>query len=335
MSESMTATARANTNIALIKYWGKRDEALNLPATGSISLTLDGLETRTEVTFGDFPEDELSLDGRATSGKPRDRVSRILDLVRSRAGIKARARVVSANNFPTASGLASSASAFAALALAATRAAGMTLAPVELSELARRGSGSAARSVYGGFVEMHKGTRADGKDAIADHLADWDLRLVIGVAGEGMKSTLSTDGMRHTAETSPYYPAWLATHAADLDDARAAITARDLPRLGEVSERSCLKMHASALASKAGILYWSGATVDAFHRVRALRAEGVPVWFTNDAGPHVKALCSAADAPRVAEALGSVQGVTRVVSCAPGKGVELVNPPDNPAKASA
>ncbi|HEX2571160.1 MAG TPA: diphosphomevalonate decarboxylase [Polyangia bacterium] len=326
------AVAVARTNIALVKYWGKRDNALNLPATGSLSLTLDGLETRTEVIFGggeapegsQAPLDRLILAGVEETGVARTRVSRFLDLVRARAGRTERALVRSHNNFPTAAGLASSASAFAALALAATRAAGLVVPPAELSVLARRGSGSAARSIFGGLVEMHRGERADGSDAVAEPLAEWDLRLVVAVCGEGRKATLSTDGMRHTAETSPYFRAWVETHEADLTAARAAIRTRDLQALGEVMEYSCLKMHASALAARPGVIYWSGVTVEAFHLVRALRAGGTGVWFTNDAGPHAKALCAPADAPRVAEALAALPGVTRVITCAPGAGAQVI-----------
>jgi diphosphomevalonate decarboxylase len=314
----MRAIAEARTNIALVKYWGKRDAALNLPAVGSLSLTLDGLSTRTEVRFDpSFAEDTLALDGKPAA--PDARVSRFLELVRARAGLTARAAVVSANNFPTAAGLASSASAFAALALAATHAAGLRLAPRELSLLARRGSGSAARSIFGGLVEMHRGERADGEDAYAEPIAsDWDLRLVIGVTAEGPKQTLSTDGMRHTAETSPYYRAWLLTSEPDLAEARRAIAARDLEALGVVTERSCLAMHASALAARPAVVYFSGATVEGYRTVQALRQRGVPAWFTCDAGPHVKALTDAAHADEVTRALGALPGVLRVQACAPG-----------------
>ncbi len=315
----MRAVAEARTNIALVKYWGKRDEALNLPAVGSISLTLDGLTTRTEVRFDPaLTSDALVLNDAAAPPKALARVAKFLDLVRAKSGVREYAQVASRNDFPTAAGLASSASAFAALALAATRAAGLALDDARLSELARRGSGSAARSLFGGFVEMARGEREDGSDAVARPIGDWDVRMVIGITSEGMKATLSTDGMRHTAETSPYYAAWLASQPEDLVAARDAIARRDLAGLGEVAERSCLRMHACALAARPGILYWSGATVDAFHVVRALRADGVGVWFTNDAGPHVKALCAPADAARVERALASVNGVVRTITCAPG-----------------
>ena len=323
------AVAVAGTNIALVKYWGKRTGAtagLNLPAVGSLSLTLDALTTRTEVRFdAALKSDRFYLGGREEEGEPRARVSRFLDLVRARAGLAARAEVRSHNNFPTAAGLASSASGFAALALAATSAAGLRLPGRELSQLARQGSGSAARSVLGGFVVLRRGERDDGDDCFAEALHDGPaVRMVIGVAGEGEKPTLSTDGMTHTASTSPLYAGWLASQPADLAAAEAAVARGDLAELGEIAERSCLTMHGSALAARPGILYWSGATVDGFHAVRALRRAGTAAWFTNDAGPHVKALCAPGDAARVAAALQAVPGIARTLICAPGEAARLV-----------
>jgi diphosphomevalonate decarboxylase len=324
----MRAVAEARTNIALVKYWGKRDAALNLPAVGSLSLTLDGLATRTEVRFdAALAADELSLNGESAAGEPLRRVSKLLDLVRERAGRSERARVVSSNDFPTAAGLASSASAFAALALASTRAAGLELTLRDLSILARRGSGSAARSIFGGFVEMHKGARPDGEDAFAEPLDGaqaLDVRLVVAVTSEGPKETLSTDGMRRTMETSPYYAAWLATSEPDLAEARRAIVARDLEALGTVTERSCLAMHASAMAARPGIVYFLGATIEGFRAVQKLRGAGVPAWFTCDAGPHVKALTDGKHADEVARRLAEVPGVLRTRVCAPGAAAKVI-----------
>jgi len=328
MSEARAATAVAGTNIALVKYWGKRDAALNLPAAGSLSLTLEGLGTRTTVRFSDdLDADRLVLAGTPADPRATARVSAFLDRVRARASARARAEVVTANDMPTASGLASSASGFAALAVAATRAAGLALSPAELSELARLGSGSAARSIFGGLVEMARGERADGRDAVAAPVAggDWpDLRLVVAVTSEGAKSVGSTEAMERTARTSPYYAAWLASVPGDLADARAAIAARDLPRLGAVAERSALRMHASALAADPGILYWNAATVAAMETVKALRARGCAAFFTIDAGPHVKVLCAYADAATVDQALLRTPGVLRTVVASPGRGAHVV-----------
>ena len=319
----MRAVARANTNIALVKYWGKRDAALNLPAVGSLSLTLEGLSTRTTVVFdGKRETDALVLNGADADARATARVSKFLDLVRARAGIRERALVESSNDFPTAAGLASSASAFAALAVAATRAAGLQLDDRELSILARRGSGSAARSIFGGFVEMHRGERADGEDAFAEPIVtDWDVRLVIAATTQGPKSTLSTDGMRHTAETSPYYDPWVKMSDRDLATAREAIARRDLEALGEVTEASCLSMHASAMAARPAVVYFHGATIEGYRIIQELRSAGVPAWFTCDAGPHVKALTDARHAAAVEAALARL-GKTWI--CRPGPRAEVL-----------
>jgi len=329
----IAATAVAGTNIALVKYWGKRDQALNLPATGSLSLTLDRLGTRTHVAFdgGDGAADRVTLNGAAAEAKVAARVSAFLDRVRARAGIAARATVTSENNIPTAAGLASSASGFAALALAAARAAGCNLTPAELSVLARLGSGSAARSIFGGFVEMARGERADGTDAVARPLqlgdgggTDWPVRLVVAITAAGEKALGSTAAMARTAETSPYYPAWVRGVDGDLAAARAAIAARDLAALGAVAERSAMRMHASAMAADPAILYWNPATIAAMTCVRGLRAQGTPAYFTIDAGPHVKVLCEAATADGIAAALDEVPGVLRTLIASPGPGARIV-----------
>ena len=321
------STARANVNVALVKYWGKRDTALNLPATGSISLTLDGLGTEAAVAFaGGGEADRVVIDGVETGGGEADRVSRFLDLVRTPARRRERATVAMHGTVPRGIGLASSASAFAALALAASRAAGLGLDPPGLSVLARRGSGSAARSIFGGFVEWHRGERADGLDSFAEPLAPpehWDVRTVVAIASTAPKTVSSRDGMMRTA-ASPFYPAWVAGAEADLAATRAAIRARDLEALGLVAEHSALKMHAAAMAARPPLVYWRAATVDCIHRVWALRAEGVAAFFTIDAGPQVKVLSTPADAPRVAAALEAVTGVERIVTCRPGRGAELV-----------
>jgi diphosphomevalonate decarboxylase len=322
-------TARAHANIALVKYWGKRDAKLNLPAAGSLSLTLDALTTTTTVRFApELVADTLELDGAPAPDGAVARLSAWLDRVRARAGIDLRAEVASANDFPTASGLASSASAYAALALAASRAAGLALDARELSVLARLGSGSAARSIHGGFVRMHAGTAADGSDAFAEPIAvepAWPLRMIIAVVGAGgAKEHPSRDAMEHCAQSSPLYPGWLATVPGDLAAAEAAIAARDLPALGRVAEASCLAMHAAAMASRPGILYFQPATIACIEAVLAQRKRGASAWFTIDAGPHVKVLTDARNARRIAAALRAVPGVGSVLESTPGGPAELV-----------
>lgn len=328
-----TATAQACANIALVKYWGKRPGPFNLPAAGSLSLTLDALVTTTQVAFDPglapaLAHDELVLDG--APGKPGElaRTAEFLDLVRGAAGIATRARVVSRNQFPTASGLASSASGFAALAVAAAAAAGVAMSPRALSILARRGSGSAARSVFGGFVRMHAGRAEDGSDAFAEPIASPltdRVRLVIAVVGGGVpKAHGSRDAMAHTAETSPLYRAWLELVPRDLACAEAALAAGDLEQLGAITEGNALAMHATAIAARPAVIYWQPATLAALACVRALRAAGRAAWATMDAGPHVKVLTTAADAPAVAAALREVAGVTEVSIAAAGGPAAIV-----------
>lgn len=320
-------TARANVNVALVKYWGKRDQALNLPATGSISLTLDGLWVDATCAFdADGPdEDEYVIDGEAAAGPDGDRLRRFVELVRSEASVRSAARVRTTSGVPKGVGLASSAAAFASLALAASRAAGLRLEPPALSALARRGSGSAARSIFGGFVEWHRGERADGRDSMAEPLVGpdaWPVRMVVAVTSTARKPVSSREGMERAA-TSPLYPAWVETAERDLAEARRAIAARDLEALGLVAEHSALKMHAIGLAARPPLLYWRGATVECVHRVWALRAEGTRAFVTIDAGPQVKVLCDASDAERVAAALREIPGVERVLTCAPGDGAKV------------
>jgi diphosphomevalonate decarboxylase len=255
-------------------------------------------------------------------------VRRFLDLVRVRADVDLPAKVMTTNTVPTAAGLASSAAGFAALALAASRAAGLCLSQAELSELARRGSGSAARSIFGGFAEMSAGSSADGSDAVAHNLLDesaWDVRLCVAITAEGAKAIGSTAAMESTAETSPYYQGWLASVPADLAEARAAVLHRNLAGLGAVAERSALRMHACAMAADPYILYWNPATLAAIAAVKQLRASGTPAFFTIDAGPHVKVLCASADAQLVQAALAATPGVMRVLLLAPGPGAHIVN----------
>jgi diphosphomevalonate decarboxylase len=322
-------TARSCANIALVKYWGKRDAALNLPAAGSLSLTLGSLITETSVTFDPaLPRDEMSLDGEPVSDAVLAKTSAWLELVRQRAALPHHARITSTNHFPTASGLASSASGFAALAVAASHAAGLALSPRELSILARRGSGSAARSIFGGFVRMRAGTAADGTDCYAEPLSAPHLdnvRMLIAVAGAGtVKEHSSRDAMAHTADTSPYYRAWLELVPRDLTATEAAIQRGELAAIGELAEANSLAMHASAMAARPAIVYWQPATVALLAKVRELRRHGAPAWATMDAGPHVKVLTDAAHAAELTVQLAAVPGCSRVLRSEAGAGAAVV-----------
>jgi diphosphomevalonate decarboxylase len=325
LGRDRTAQARAHSNIALIKYWGKRDAALNIPAVGSISLTLDALSTDTRVTFrSGLTEDEFWLAGTRADAT---RASHLLDIVRGSSGISSWAVVESTNNFPTAAGLASSASGFAALAVAASTAAGLSLDNRELSILARRGSGSAARSLFGGIVEMHAGTDDDGLDSFAEPVLAreaWPLTVVIAITELGQKNVNSTTGMGGSALTSPFYPAWVDTGKDDLAAMRLAIANRDFEQLGELAEYSCLKLHGLMMSTRPALLYWNAATMAAIHAVYELRASGIPVYFTIDAGPQLKALCLPEHAGAVEDALGQIAGVHETRISTLGHGAQLL-----------
>lgn len=318
----LQATAVAHPNIALVKYWGKQDAPGNRPAVPSISVTLQSLSTRTRVRFDpDLASDSVTLNG---AGEPRTaaRVSACLDALRARAGSGLFAQVETRNDFPTGAGLASSASGFAALVVAAAAALDLDLPRDELSRIARASSGSAARSLYGGFVEM---PLAEDEETARPLLSprEWPLSVVVAVTAAGPKTVGSTEGMERTARTSDYYRAWLETAGRDFTAAREAILARDFGGLARVSERSCLKMHGLMLSADPGLIYWTAASVSCLQAVRRLRGEGVEVFFTMDAGPQVKAVCTPPFRARVCEVLGSVPGVHRVLQSGLGPGAHL------------
>ncbi len=335
---SHRATAAAHPNIALSKYWGKREHGHNLPAVPSLSVTLLGMRTTTTVAFDPaLDADVLTLGGEPAAAGPTARVAALLDRVREASGLREHAQVTSSNDFPTAAGLASSASAFAALALAATAAAGLGWDTARVSDLARRSSVSAARSALGGFVALRAGAEGDTFLAATEvaEAAHLPLRVLVAVTREGPKSTLSTEGMLHTQRTSPYYPVWVETAPSLYERVRQAVLARDLEALGVAAEESALRMHAAAIAACPGLVYWAGATVEVMEEVRRLRARGTQAYFTIDAGPHVKVLTAPGDAAAVSSALGAVPGVRRILPTEPGGGAVLVEgtPPGTAASA--
>jgi diphosphomevalonate decarboxylase len=320
----MRATAIAHPNIALVKYWGKRDDAANLPAVGSLSITLGGMRSRTTVEFEPGRDgDALLLNGREDRAAAR-RVSACLDRLRALAGVGHGARVETENDFPTGAGLASSASGYAALAVAGAAALGLDLPAAELATVARIGSGSAPRSLFGGFALL----RNDGEGVRCEPWLDaaaWPLTVVVAIVSEQAKDVSSRDGMAQSRTTSPLYAEWLRGHGADLEGAMEAVRRRDFARLAGLAELSCLKMHAVMLTTQPPLLYWAAATVTCMNVVRALRSRGTPVFFTIDAGPQVKAVCPPESAAEVRAALGGVPGVVRTLESWLGEGARLVD----------
>ena len=308
-----TSTALAHPNIAFIKYWGNRDNALRLPSNGSISMNLDGLFTRTTVTFNSSQYDSLIINDRAVIGKGLDRVSSILDLVRGIANINERAEVSSVNNFPAGAGIASSAAAFAALALASSRAAGLILSEGQLSRLARRGSGSASRSIPGGFVEWHMGAGDDDCVAVSIASVDyWNLTDCVAIVNAAHKKTGSTEG-HALAGTSPLQNARVADAPRRLDICRNAILNKDFDAFANIIEHDSDMMHAVMMTSTPPLMYWQSATLGIFHAVREWRSKGLSVAYTVDAGANVHVICLGEYAKEAENRLRELPGVTDVL----------------------
>ncbi len=321
---TMSATAQSSPNIAFIKYWGNRDQALRLPRNPSLSMNLAGLETRTTVTFDEaLAEDTVTIGGALQTGPARERVTAHLDLIRRRAQITTRARVTSHNNFPAGAGIASSASAFAALTLAAAAAAGLTLPEAELSALARRGSGSACRSVPGGFTEWRMGS--GDADSFAVSIAPpehWALADVIALLSAAHKATGSTEG-HALADTSPLQAGRVLGAADRLARCRAALLARDFAVFADVIEADSTLMHAVMMTSTPPLYYWEPLTLAVMKSIQAWRAGGLPVAFTIDAGPNVHCLCPAEHAAEVERRLKAL-GVPQTLTALPGGPARLI-----------
>lgn len=354
-----SAFAKANANIALIKYWGKRDEKLILPYTSSLSLTLSDLYATTSVHFDEsLSADFVTLDGSAlpTDDSTRLRVVAMLDLVREKAGISTKAKVVSHNHVPIAAGLASSASGSSALAAAASYAAGLNLTPRELSRLARRGSGSACRSIFGGFVLWNKGEDdetsyaepiadlfAETAEPLADPLSEpadshisaslptsllaqknLNPAMIVVTLDSSKKPISSRTAMRRTVETSPAYMPWVEQSKKDLARALDAIRVGSIEQLGEVMEQNSLGMHETMRKANPPVNYLTDKTYAVLNAVRSMRECGWPVWATMDAGPNVKVLTDAGCAARAAEELrGRVAESAKFTIALPGDGVSV------------
>lgn len=313
----MSITAVAHPNIALIKYWGKQALPGNIPATPSVSITLDSLTSTTTVSAS--ATDQTILNGQLTEDT---KISDCLDMLRSEFSIDP-VTIESENNFPTAAGLASSASGFAALITALDTFSNLGLSAEERTVYARKASGSAARSIYGGFASLG-GPDWIGKPVLTRE--DWPLKVVIAITDEKRKSVSSSLGMKTSEETSPYYEAWVSSTADDYEAALVAIADRDFERLATLSESSCLKMHGVMQSSLPAMIYWRPATLSCIHAVRELRNSGTAVFFTIDAGPQVKAVCLPDAAERVAAELARIPGVIATHIVGLGEGARLLEP---------
>lgn len=321
------ATAKAHTNIALVKYWGKKDQDMIIPQTDSLSLTLDEFYTTTKVTFDDqLSSDQVSINSNLLGDQASQKVRNFLDLIRKMSGTTAFARVESQNHVPTAAGLASSASAFAALAGAASRAAGLNLDRRDLSRLARRGSGSATRSIYGGLVEWQRGH--DDATSYAKPImeeVDFGLEMLAIMVDTTAKKISSRFGMQQSVASSPYYKVWPEIVAHDMAAIKEAIAARNIDAIGEIAETNALRMHALTLSAEPGFTYFDSDTLKAMRAVRALRDNGIHCYFTMDAGPNVKVIYDRQDRQSIFKALATEFGADRLVVSKPGPGIKIWN----------
>lgn len=332
--ETNRATAEATANIAVVKYWGKRDEKLILPMEGSLSFTMDEqLKTRTTVMFSpNFKEDEFWLNGQKMDLADKDTAERLvqLDIIRKRAGIAHKAKIVSLNCFPTAAGFASSAAGLATLAVAASKAAGLNLKGEELSILARLGSGSACRSVLGGFVEWKKGGKADGSDSVAVQVAPashWpQLRNVIAVVDAGKKKVSSRAGMKQTIATSALFPARLAYLPKLIDDMKKAVLAKDFTKFGELTMRESSNMHATMLDTWPPIMYLNDSSKEIMYAVQEYNqaAGAIKAAYTFDAGPNAHIYTTEDQVDGVKKMLANIDGVRKVIVCKVGEGPRML-----------
>ncbi len=325
----MKATAVANANIALVKYWGKRNKELILPFNSSISMTCDGLHTKTTVEFSEkYDSDTMVINDEELRKDEKDILGHI-ERIRKMAGIEEKAKVISESNFPVAAGLASSASGLAALTLATSKAAGLDLNEKELSILARMGSGSASRSICEGFAEWHKGSKEDGSDSYAESIAPkahWpEFRMIACIVSEEKKPVSSRAGMAQTVANCPYYEGWLKTVEDDLNNVRNGILKKDFTLVGSTAEYNALKMHATMMTTRPSIIYWTPATMDIMHSVVHWREEGLESYFTMDAGPQVKILCLEKNLDEIKTKLEESDSIKKTVICKPGDGTKIVN----------
>lgn len=320
----MKKTAIAHPNIALIKYWGKKNAKLNLPYNTTIAINLSNLWTMTTVKIAEkYNQDEVIINGKKEEREVR-RVINFLDLIRRLAKRKEKVKVVSKNNFPTASGIASSSSGFAALALASSVAFGLNLSEKELSILARLGSGSACRSVPSGFVEWRKGKNSEDSYAFTIFPPNyWSIKILTLIVTQKKKEVFSSDG-HLLAPTSPFFKTRISLIGKKIVQLKKAIKNKDFLLFGEIIEQEALEMHAIALTSKPPLVYWNERTVFWIREIFKLRKEGFLVFFTIDAGPNLHLFCLERDQENIYNQLKkNLINEEEIIINNPGEGVKL------------
>lgn len=312
--------ARAHANIALVKYWGKEDEEQVIPYNSSLSLTLDKLYTDTIIETSD--KDVFVLNGTMQGKNETEKIFRFVDRFRQLSHRKNPVRITSVNNFPTAAGLASSASGFAALATAANRYFNLNMTKKELSVNTRFGSGSATRSLFGGFVIWQKDENpyAYGYDS-----AEWDIAMIVVVINKEKKEISSKEAMRRTVQTSPYYPAWVLSAQSDIENMKKAIKKHDFRVVGEITQSNALRMHASMMSAVPPIIYWQPETLNVLRFVDELNKKGLDCYATMDAGPNVKILTRQSNVELIIDELSMWFDNSKMIICLPGEGATILN----------
>lgn len=320
----MKATAIAPSNIAFIKYWGKKDYLLNIPMNGSISMNLSNLLTTTTVEFDmKYAADEVILNGEKNSQRTYERVVKHLEKIRNMADVQIKAKVVSQNNFPESTGLSSSASGFAALTLAATKAVGLDLSEKELSILARQGSGSACRSVSSGFVEWLDGEMNDDSYAVTIFPADyWDIVDIVAIVSTEKKEVPSSEGQK-CAVVSPFFQPRVVRIKNKIELCKKLIEKKDFTRFGELIEAEALEMHAVMITSVPSLLYWTPQTLMMMKQVQKWRKEGLETYFTINTGQDVHIIAQKKDETILKKKLKELPYIKDIISNEPSKGVHI------------
>jgi diphosphomevalonate decarboxylase len=318
----LISEASASPNIAFIKYWGNRDDILRIPVNGSISMTLSGLVTNTSITIDtSYDSDNALINGKQASQDSLSRISSFLDVLRKYFNRSEYCRIESSNNFPSGAGIASSASAFSALAAAYIGALKESVTEQGLSILARQGSGSASRSVFGGFVEWKAGVTSS--DSVAIQIAPpshWALVDLIAVVDYAHKTIGSSAG-HQLAMSSPVQKARVESSDLRLTRCRNAILSKNFKDLAEISEADSNLMHAVMMTSSPPLLYWQPATIAIMHAVQNWRKEGLPVFYTIDAGPNVHCITTEEHYKTVITEISTLPGIKEIITSRPGSGI--------------
>lgn len=321
----MKTTAIAPSNIAFIKYWGKKDEELKIPENGSISMNLSNLITTTTVEFDSKYEKDLITINNKSDEQVKNRIIKHLNLIRKKTNINLRAKVVSTNNFPDGTGLSSSASGFAALTMAGAKAAGLNLQKKELSILARQGSGSACRSIPDGFVEWLGGDTSDTSYAESLYTPNyWAIVDVVAIVSQEKKEISSTDGQKLTT-TSPFFLTRLNNINEKINRFKESLKIKNFTEFGQIIEEEALELHAIMLTSTPSLIYWQPETIKMMKLIKKWRDEGLEVYFTVNTGQDIHLITEEKNTKILVERLKNIKEVKKIIINQPAIGARLID----------